>query len=386
MDKHYISALVLLDFTKAFQSVDHEILLAKLKSNFKFKSAPVTWMRSYLTGRSQSIRCNDSRSPWAPLSCGVSQGTVLAPILFAMYLNDLSQHIHHLNFHFYADDVQVYISTHPAQLINAINLINSDLCRINSWAIANGLQINPNKSQCTLIGSKRIVSKLNLAEIPQIRVQNSPLLISKTVKNLGILFDTHFSWTDHVNQVCKKAFAALHSLQRLKNILPSSIKSLLVQSLVLTQIDYCNGVYVNICNNEVRKLQRVENACVRFIFNLKRYDHVSPYFQDLGWLDFSNRRTYHALVILFKVMLSKSPEYLLNRFCYVRDTHSFNTRSNRTTDLTIPVHKTNHFTNSFTLHSIRNWNEIPHEIRQSTSVQEFKKKLKEFFLRKRISK
>lgn len=220
MDNRQIMLLALLDFTKAFQTIDHDIMIAKLSYHYNFSHQVLCWFRSYLTDRKQKVIVNDTLSNSISVPCGVPQGSILGPLLFSLYINDLPKHISYSRYHLYADDVQCYIPTSPSNLTNSINNLNTDIENICTWAQQNGLIINPAKSKFMLVGSRRLLSSITTLDTINIVVNKVAVPLSESVTNLGIQLNRYLNWTDHINKISKKAYGALHSLQRLKNLLP----------------------------------------------------------------------------------------------------------------------------------------------------------------------
>jgi len=181
----------LLNFSKAFQSIVHKYLLSKLSSFFNFSEHAIQWVQNYLQGRQQFVSIPDSQSSLRNLPSGDPQGTVLGPLLFCLYINDLPNALKYCKHHLYANDFQMYTSCDPRELTATINSINDDLARITDWAALNGLSINPLKSQCIIFSSKRSTSLPDYSIIPSITVNNTTVPFSSTVNNLGLTLDRH---------------------------------------------------------------------------------------------------------------------------------------------------------------------------------------------------
>ena len=383
MDQRQITILVLLDYSKAFQTVDHDVLLAKLKAHFNFSDMELCWFDSYLRGRRQRVMHQDKFSSIAEITNGVPQGSILGPLLFALYLNDISKAIVHCQYHLYADDVQIYLSTTPAHLHQAIDKVNQDLDHIVTWSKNHGMRINPSKSQAILFASKKILSRIDSETLPSLLIGTTPISFHNTVKNLGLQLQHNLSWNEHVNTVCRKAYASLFSLRRLQSLLPGPVKLSLSRALVLSHLDYCDVVYSDLTEDLARRLQSVQNACIRFIFNLKYFDHLSPYYSKLGWLRLRESRNLHKLILLYKVLRWQEPLYLYSRFDYLSEFHEFNTRSRNTKLLSIPRHNSAYSSRSFSISSSNLWNTLPLPIRDLDSLTLFRKNVNDFLSRQR---
>lgn len=374
MDGGQLTIIVFLDFSNAFNSTDYDILLEILKS---LRIGSLEWFRSYLIGRSQRTCLKDLRSVWNNLLAGVPQGGVLSPLLFSFFINTVSAIISS-KFHLYADDLQLYRHCSVLDVTRAVNEINLDLQRINSWAQSYGLLINPSKSQAMIIGSRYMRNQLT--HIPTIFYNNTPIPLSHTVKNLGLVFSADFSWESHISSISKKVHYTLHSLKSLQNFLPLQTKITLMVALILPIIDYADSCYPDATEEQLNKLERIQNLCIRFIFGLRKYDHVSQYRARLKWLPIRLRRNTHILCLLYNILFCPlTPYYLKERFEFIHPPGS-PCRPSVSFLLRVPMHKSSTFTYSFTVSAIKLWNSLPNHIRNSTSLCSFKNKLKQYYL------
>lgn len=367
-----LTVLTLLDFSNAFNNVDFDILLAILRS-LNVSPTAIDWFRSYLSGRRQRVRIDESYSSWCDIAAGVPQGGILSPLLFAIFINSISQHLSS-SFHLYADDLQIYTQAPLGQLHDAIEATNTDLKHIRDWSRSFGLTINPTKTQTIIIGSSRMISKIDWFHLPQVVFEGIPIPFSETVKNLGIIMDRQFSWNPQISEVSRKIFGSAASLRRLRNFLPITTKTALVKSLLFPILDYADACYLDLTEEQLDKLERLQNFCIRFIFGLRKYDHVSEFRQKLKWLPIRLRRNSHILSFLYKILFNPSiPLYLKERFEFIQG-HSGSLRSSRVYKL--KVHSCSHlnlsYTKSFTMQAVRLWNELPVAIRQAKSLPIFK--------------
>ncbi|KAI5728952.1 hypothetical protein M8J77_023576 [Diaphorina citri] len=375
MDSGMATTLVLFDFSKAFDLVSHRILLLKLRT-FGFNSKAVAWFGSYLSGRRQCVLgSNNDRSGWKPVVSGVPQGSVLGPLLFSLYINDISSCFTNCRFHLYADDLQIYLSARPPDLAISANVINREIEQMVAWARSHGLIINPGKTKVMLICSTG-VRRTVLLPLPPIEVDGNVVEYVDSARNLGITFDNSLNWSDEVTKIRKKVFGTLWTLRRIKNFTSQNSKILLVKCFALPQLEYCAPLLNGLTAERSLKIQRAQNSCVRFIYNVKRREHITPYFNRARLLKTEDRRRILTLSLLYKILVSQSPPYLYEKYQFRSDVRSRDTRSHELL-LEKPRYNTFSYSKSFLHASIDLWNSVPYPILNSLSFFSFKLLLQE---------
>jgi Reverse transcriptase (RNA-dependent DNA polymerase) len=221
LDDGMLAFLVLLDFSKAFDKVNHELLCYKLMNKFSFSSSAANYIQSYLSSRFQCVGSDDSTSQFLPIFAGVPQGSILGPLLFSLFINDLCRVIRTSKYHAYADDFQIYDADKISYLSNCCDRINRDLEVITQWATDNGLQLNARKTKAIIIC--RDQGRLP-ANLPLIRLNGESVEFSSKVNNLGLTMDIRFSWLPQAKEVRRKVNFALsrHKIATGKVFYPSS--------------------------------------------------------------------------------------------------------------------------------------------------------------------
>ncbi|KAI5739250.1 hypothetical protein M8J77_016864 [Diaphorina citri] len=374
-----LTILALLDMSKAFDSVDFDVLLEMLR-RLKFTTSALSWIDSYLRGRRQRVKQQNQFSEWKNINSGVPQGSVAGPLLFAIYISGIQRVFQHCKYHIYADDIQIYIHCLPGDLADAIDMMNEDLNRFHEWASKLLLTPNPSKSKALVIASQRFrTANIPSLSVPPILLNGAVIPIVNVAKNLGVMVDDTLSWKEHVKHVRKKVFYCLYTLGKFRGIFPMELKRKLVECLVFPHFDYCDQVYGGLSGELAQSLQVAQNACVRYVCNLRRYDHVSDFYTQLKWLSLEKRRNVHDLTLLFKILTTQMPHYLHEVFQYLSDLGHYPTRSQNTRALEIPLHRTLAYSNSFHIRAARLWNNLPVDIRNTLSTDGFKVLVKEFF-------
>ncbi|KAI5721142.1 hypothetical protein M8J77_016710 [Diaphorina citri] len=376
MDKKMLTILLLLDFSKAFDSVDHDILLARLVS-MNLSGDVVEWFRSYLSGRKQCVKGKDGElSDWLDCTSGVPQGSVLGPLLFSLFINSITSGIRS-NCHLYADDLQLYVHFLEGDFVSAVRLLNDDLEYIRIWTGAHGILPNPNKFQAIVVGSEKRLPRVDLTT-GQLSFNGTTIPYSNNVKNLGVIIDSTLSWESHINNVTKKCFFSFHSLNLLRRILPFNVRKLVCSTLILPIIEYADNVYIGMTKELQTKVQRLQNTCVRYIFGLRKYDHVSMCRASLGWLTMDQRREIHVSTLLWRVLNTRTPSYLASMFTPLA-LHAHDTRSGDEALLMIPVHRTEFFARSFSVQAAKLWNSLPRKLRTCDNQKVFRRLILEHY-------
>ena len=380
-DSRCLTAIISLDFSKAFDTIDHDLLVAKLRHT-GLSSNVLSFLESYLSSRSQQVMLNQympTVSSTREVKRGVPQGSVLGPLLFSIYVNDLPSVCHNCRVYMYADDTQLVKDFVIGRAESAKCEMASDLLRLTAWADAHGLQLNPAKSSLVVVGSPALRQQLSSFVISW---GSASLSMQPTVKILGVTFDSSWCFEQYVAVLCRSAFARLRFLYPSRRILSTHIKLSLCQSLVISLLDYADVVYGPCLTTRLSAIvQRIQNSCLRYSYNIRKFDHISPLFLRSGWLKVRQRWILHLCCIVHKVLHSETPIYLNELLCSNSSMHSVHAPSTRRgADLSVPAHRTVKFTASFSYLSSLYYNSLPLDIRSLTPMSAFKCAARSFIL------
>ena len=379
MNRQHATLLVLLDLSAAFDTVDHTVLLQRLRSKFGISRTALNWFSSYLSGRSQRVNINGTLSDRFMLECGVPQGSCLGPLLFIIYTSKLFEIVrsHLPQVHCYADDTQLYLSFKPDTFTcqtSALTAMESCIADIRKWMLNDKLMINDDKTEFIIVGTKQQLAKVS---IEHIKIGNTEIKPSLKVRNLGSWFDSTLAMSVHITKLCSSAFYHLHNIRRIKKYLSRQTTETLVHAFVSSRIDYCNSLLYGLPTNQLQKIQRVQNAAARVVCGLPKFCHISPILKRLHWLPVIYRIRFKILLITFKVLHGLCPTYLENTITLCNN-NRYSLRSSDATLLKPLPFKTlaTLGDRSFQAAAPKLWNELPRAIRESNSLAIFKRSLK----------
>ena len=379
MNSQQVTLLVLLDLSAAFDTVNHAILLNRLRSSFGISGSAFEWLASYLSNRSHRVSFDDTLSESHQLSCGVPQGSCLGQLLFTVYASKLFDvikgHLPHV--HAYADDTQLYLSfkadSAPSQS-NAVASMERCIKDIRSWMVTDRLKLNDKKTEFILIGTRQQLAKVNISELVVGGATINPVT---AVKNLGTWFDEHMNMCLHINKTCKASFFHMYNIRRIRKFLSRDSTKTLVHALITSRIDYCNSLLYGLPYVHLSKLQRIQNSAARLVCSLSRYCHITPVLYSLHWLPISFRIEFKILVITLKAIYGLAPQYIID-LIKVKDQSRYNLRSSLELQLSPPSTTTKKTLGdrAFMAAAPKLWNRLPISIRTKNSSASFKNVLK----------
>ena len=373
-----LTFLVLLDYSKAFDCANHRLILAKLKAAGLCDEA-LDWVFSYLSGRSQKVVTGTGESEWEKMINGVPQGSVLGPLLFTVLVSNIKDVIKRGRYHLYADDTQLYYTCKVDEVNETIDKINSDLSNISKFSKNNCLKLNAGKSKFIVIGSRPNLKKLKSIDLKEIKLDNEVIEREFEVKNLGVMFDETLSWARHVNLSVAKAYGKLKNVWRFNKFLSEKTKLTICETYILSNFNYCDILLQNLTDQIQDKIQKVQNRCIRFIYGLRKYDHITNFRTSKKILSMQSRRLLHSLTMMFCIKNDLAPSYLCDRLTLQRNIHDHNTRN--CNNIRAPIARTNMRAMSFFVYITNKFNDLSNRLPISNiSLTTFKNKYKKHLL------
>ena len=371
-DKGQVTALVLLDFSRAFDMVCHKILLAILAS-MGLRGVTLSLVASYLDDRRQCVVVDGMESGFLPLKSGVPQGAIMSPLLYSLYTHALPKYVKRCDYHLYADDTQIYKSFHPADVERALECLSETLVSLSQFSDKHHLRLNAAKTQLILFGP--VNARNEVRDRMGLMLGAEQIIPSKCVKNLGLLIDEDMKFHANTSYLIRKAYLSLKGIYQHRQVLTFETKKLLCETLVLSTLNYLDCIYEGFLRYRDRaRLQRIQNACLRMMYGIRRTQSIRQKVRECGWLTMEERRRLHSAVFFYRVFVLREPAYLWSKISLRCDVHSVNIRARHF--ITIPSHKHELYKRCFSYRFAHYINFVFSRLGHCVSLRSFKSKFK----------
>ena len=309
---------------------------------------------------------------------GVPQGSILGPLLFTLYVNDMPTVVEDSEVILYADDTTLFTGCeYPA---NIQVKLNQDIARLQEWFLRNKLAINENKTEYMIVANRRIRSRF---ENVKVKVGNKLLTEKTEIKILGVTIGNDLSWESHTSKLIGGLRHRYRSFSRSCKYLNKDSRKLLYNASIASRMNYCDIIW-DICNKDSsNKLQSIQNRCARRISDSSPGTSALPLLRELGWLTLEEKRKLHKCVLMHRLLNGKGPVMLCEEISSWRNCGVKSTRGVTNDCLSLPYHRTDYITKSFNYDTAKIWNKIPWEIRKIENKFTFKEKLHNYFINQR---
>ena len=351
-------AIVSLDLSKAFDSINHQLLINKLQK-LNLSSSALKWISSYLSNRKQRTKFEKFTSEQVEVKSGVPQGSILGPLLFLTFTNDLPLVFKDkCKIMSYADDTQLIVEADTFPTL--IKKIEEVISLAQGWYSSNSMKNNTDKSEVLIINTK---NTRNLKTI-NIRVKEGKKKMKihpkPYVEILGVKIDDKLNWSKHIAAVKKKAFNTIRNIHRINPMLPIKYRIFLYVTLVTPILDYADVIWSHCGENQMKNLQRAQNFAVKSIVGKRKRDSTTDAFSKLRFLNLSQRQTIHEATFALKSLLDINPTHINHNYLNLLPIND--NRSSMQGKLNLPIHNTVRYENCPLYKTIKSLNSVPDHI------------------------
>ncbi|KAL4223605.1 hypothetical protein ACF0H5_017074 [Mactra antiquata] len=357
-DKKNHTCIVFCDISKAFDRVWHKGLLFKMQQ-LGIQGSFLKWLENYLNDRQQQVCIGQAKSTLNYVKAGVPQGSVLGPLLFLVYVNDITENLVSVA-RLFADDSS--LSSTISSVNELENILNHDLNIISQWSKQWLVSFNPVKTEVLYYGN---------GEPPNLIFDDTVLIPVEKHKHLGVTLDSNCKWSTHINTIISSSSKILGILRKIKYTVSRKALNQIYLSFLRPQLEYACVVWDNCNQSEKNKLEKIQIEAARIVTGLTRSVSLRKIYNETGWLTLAERRSYQKLLLMFKIKKIMVPNDLISLFQRADENPlPYNLRSRN--DFVIPQQRTTLFSNSFIPSAINSRNSLPEQIRNSPTISKFK--------------
>ena len=363
INENKMTGVIFLDLKKAFDLVDHNILLDKLRL-YNLDYNALYFFESYLQNRKQYVFHHGNYSTEGTISYGVPQGSILGPLLFLLYINDLPLHVSspQVQCDILADDTTLHTSDKDERVIS--KTLQKSLNEISNWCIANNMIIHPAKTKSMLITTRQ---KHQLRPQPlNLTLQSEPIEQVDQHRLLGIIIDNQLTWKPHIANLCKRIAKNVFLLSRLEHITDSFVRTLFFHAHIKSHVDYASIIWDGCADVHLKQLNSLYKRAVKKI--LPGPIPTCEKFKRLKILPLNDQLLFNKAVLMFNILHKNAPQYLQVFLTNERP----NPRSTRNHVLLVPLPRIDLYKSSLSFSGAFTWNNLPSELKLSTSSNAFK--------------
>ena len=365
LDNNNMTCGIFIDLSKAFDTVNHDILIGKLE-HYGIRGKALDLIRSYLNDREQYAIIDKCKSSTKPIRCGVPQGSVLGPLFFILFINDLPNCCPLGNVRIFADDTNVFF--HGASIEELIKTAKDILSNLNYWFAANKLTLNADKSSFTIFKSQR----KKIDNIPNsINFLNYKIERTSSVRFLGLVLDENLNFDLHINEVCNKLKTLFHVFYSIRNFLSKENIKTIYYSLIYSRIKYGIAVYGQAGLTKMKRIQILQNRLLKVLAGKKNRYSTDKLHDDFELLKVADIANQEILTFVFNYFSGNLPPVFQNYYVTFAELHNINTR-NANNHIRYIDHNTNIAADSVKIKGAALWNRLSNATKNSLNTKIFR--------------
>uniref|UniRef100_A0A3P9HG26 ribonuclease H n=1 Tax=Oryzias latipes TaxID=8090 RepID=A0A3P9HG26_ORYLA len=370
IDRGGVVGAVFLDLKKAFDTVNRDILTEKLH-HFNLSPRTLLWLESYLKCRKQQVRVNNTTSSCGENQLELPQGSLLSPLLFSLYINDLPSCCPpNVQCQLYADDAVIYV--HARDGYQAAQELTSAMNKVSEWLQKSQLILNVSKTVCMYF-SKSSTNQ----DTPPVLINGTAIQSVSEYKYLGITIDTQLTFKSHIKKVVNSIKFNLSNFRHLRNNLTLEAAKLYYNAMIVSQMTYCMTSWASACRTILKPLQTVHKPALKTLDKKPKSHHNCKIFQKHNLLSFNNIIQHTDCILVYKILHGLAPPPLQD---FVKKRQNRSTRASSRGDCIIPSRKSSFGQTVFSFRASQTWNTIPKSIRELSTLPSFSKQLRSWLL------
>lgn len=339
--------------------------------HYGFRGNVLSWFKDYLYNRKQYVYYNSSKSQLKDIICGVPQGSILGPLLFIIYVNDIINTSNILKFVLFADDTTITYS--HKDIVSKLDLVNSELQEVNNWFKANKLSVNASKTNYMILGTAHKTAHVSSNAV-HVKLDNTILERVQNTKFLGVTIDENLTWKIHIDNISKNISKGVGIINRLKHFVPERIMYSLYCTLVLPYINYGILAWGNSCKRYLEKIFKLQKKALRMISKSHFLSHSAPIFKEYNLLNVYDTYELDMGTFMYKYFTNQLPKIFNNYFVENNNQRRYHTRN--TEYYKICKTRTQFANKTMRSAGPRNWNMTDENIKSASSVKHFRSQIK----------